>query len=100
MAVLSRVRRKWEEKENKEKKGKRKKKEFVKRMRRPKNVAAAEGKIWEIWSLHRGPEQPKIHTGVLGHSLVRSLVRSHRSLVRLLRTTRFAHFFTPSLVGK
>ena len=51
MAVLSRVRRKWEEKENKEKKGKRKKKEFVKRMRRPKNVAAAEGKIWEIWSL-------------------------------------------------
>ena len=49
----------------------------------------------------------------LGHSLVRSLVRSHRSLVRLLRTARFAralrcaHSFarslpslTPSLVGK
>ena len=27
---------------------------------------------------------------VLGHSLVRSLVRSHRSLIRLLRTGRFA----------
>ena len=27
---------------------------------------------------------------VLGHSLVRSLVRSHRSLIRLLRTARFA----------
>ena len=49
----------------------------------------------------------------LGHSLVRSHVRSHRSLVRLLRTACFtralrcAHSFTrlltsltPSLVGK
>ena len=55
-------------------------------------------------------EQPKIQTAVLGHSLVRSLVRSHRSLVRLLRTARAlrcAHSFarsltslTPSLVGK
>ena len=27
---------------------------------------------------------------VLGHSLLRSLVRSHRSLIRLLRTARFA----------
>ena len=28
---------------------------------------------------------------VLGHSLLRSLVRPHRSLIRLLRTARFAH---------
>ena len=33
------------------------------------------------------PEQPKIQTAVLGHPLV----RSHRSLVRLLQTARFAH---------
>ena len=31
--------------------------------------------------LHYGPEQPRIQTEVIGHSLVRSLVRSHRSLV-------------------
>ena len=62
---------------------------------------------------HCGLEQPRIETEVLGHSLVRSLVRSHRSLVRLLWTARFAralrcaHSFarsltslTPSLVGK
>ena len=55
----------------------------------------------------------QIQTEVLGHSLVRSLVRSHRSLARLLRTARFAralrcaHSFarsltslTPLLVGK
>ena len=40
--------------------------------------------------MHYGPEQPRIQTEVLGHSLVRSLVRSHRSLTSL----------TPSLVGK
>ena len=28
---------------------------------------------------------------LLGHSLLRSLVRSHHSLIRLLRTARFAH---------
>ena len=39
---------------------------------------------------HYGPKQPRIQTEVLGHSLVRSLVRSHCSLVRLLRTARFA----------
>ena len=63
-------------------------------------------------SFHSGPDQPKIQNEVLGHSLVRSLVRSNRSLVRLLRTARFAralrcaHSFacsltslTPSLVG-
>ena len=33
--------------------------------------------------VHCGPEQLKIQTEVLGHSLVRSLVRSHRSLVEL-----------------
>ena len=30
---------------------------------------------------HYGLEQPKIQTAVLGHSLVRSLIRLHRSLV-------------------
>ena len=40
---------------------------------------------------HYGPHQPRIQTEVLGHSLVRSLFRSHHSLVRLLRTTRFIH---------
>ena len=39
---------------------------------------------------HSLPGQPPRQIGVLGHSLVRSLVRSHRSLVRLLRSTRFA----------
>ena len=40
---------------------------------------------------------------VLGHSLLRSLIRSHRSLIRLLRTARFAralrctHSFARSL---
>ena len=37
-----------------------------------------------------GPEKPRIQTEGLGHLLVRSLVRSHLSLIRLLRTTRFA----------
>ena len=41
-------------------------------------------------SVHYGLEPPKIQTAVLGHSLVRSLVRLHRSLVRLLRTARLA----------
>ena len=58
-------------------------------------------------------KEPRIQTAVLGHSLVRSLVRSHRSLVRLLRTARFARALhcahslarsltslTPSLVEK
>ena len=39
---------------------------------------------------HCGLEQTRIETLVLGHSLVRSLVRSHRSLVRLLHTTCYA----------
>ena len=39
---------------------------------------------------HCGPEPPRILTEVLGHSLVRSIVCSHRSLICLLRTTRFA----------
>ena len=63
--------------------------------------------------LHLGLEQTRIKTLVLGHSLVRLLVRSHRSLVRSLRTARFAralrcaHSFarsltslTPSAVGQ
>ena len=40
--------------------------------------------------VHSGPEQPRIQTAKLGHSLVRLLVRSHCLLVRLLRTARFA----------
>ena len=39
--------------------------------------------------MHCGPEQPKIQTEVLGHSLVPLLVCSHCSLVRLL--AYFAH---------
>ena len=42
------------------------------------------------WPRHYGRKQPRIQTEVLGHSLVRSLIRSHRSLIRLLRTARFA----------
>ena len=41
-------------------------------------------------SAHYGLEQPKIQTEVLGHSLVRLLVCSHRSLVCLFRTACFA----------
>ena len=40
--------------------------------------------------LHRGPEQPRIQTEVLGHSLVCLLVHSHHSHIRLLRPTHFA----------
>ena len=40
--------------------------------------------------MHCGPDQTKTQTKVLGHSLVRSLVCSHCSLVHLRRTTRFA----------
>ena len=53
--------------------------------------------------LHRGLEQTRIETELLGHSLVRSLVRSHHSLVRLLQTACFAralrcaHSFAHSL---
>ena len=39
--------------------------------------------------LHYGRKLPRIQTEVLGHSLVRSLVRSHCSLVRSL--AHFAH---------
>ena len=59
--------------------------------------------------LHCGPEQPKILTEVLGHSLVRSLVRSNRSLVphyslhlhTLLRSLirSLAHSFARSLTS-
>ena len=43
-----------------------------------------------LWWMHCGPDQPRIQTAVLGHLLVRSLVRSHRSLTLL----------TPLLVGQ
>ena len=71
-----------------------------------------DGERWGEVISHCGPEQPKIHTEELGHSLVRLLVCSHRSLVGLLQIARFAralrcaHWFarlltslTPSLVG-
>ena len=84
------------------------------------NEAIAFASEYLVWALrtsksqivtHYGLEQPKIQTAVLGHSLLRSLVRSHHSLVRLLQTARiapstalsFAHTLTsltPSLVGK
>ena len=54
---------------------------------------------------HCGLEQQRIKTKVLGHSLVRSLVRSHRSLICLLRPARFAcalhcaHSFARSLTS-
>ena len=52
---------------------------------------------------HSDSRDHEIGTLVMGHSPIRSLVRSHRSLVRLLRTARFAralccaHSFTPLL---
>ena len=46
-----------------------------------------------LWQWHCGPEQPRIQNAVLGHSLVRSLIYSHRSLIHLLRP---AHSFTCS----
>ena len=52
---------------------------------------------------HSDPKLIEIASLVMGHSLVRSLVRSHRSPVRLLRTARFAralrcaHSFARSL---
>ena len=39
--------------------------------------------------LHCGPDQPRIQTGVLDHSLVCLLIRLHRSLVPSL--AHFAH---------
>ena len=52
-------------------------------------------------SMHCEPEQPRIQTEVLGHSLVRSLVRSHLSLTRALRCAHlFACLLTPSLLVK
>ena len=41
-------------------------------------------------AIHCGPDQPKTQTKVLGHSLVRSLVRSHCSLVYMLHPACFA----------
>ena len=95
----NRVSEDCEEKETIRQKGKKKKKAFRSELK--KNT------------VHYGQEQPRIQTEVLGHSLVRLLVRSYRSLVRLLRTARVAralrcaHSFarsltslTPSLVGK
>ena len=45
--------------------------------------------IWLLSPLDYGPEQSRIQY-VVGHSLVRSLVCSHCSLVCLLHTARFA----------
>ena len=41
-------------------------------------------------SSHGGSKEYKINASVLVHSLLLSLVRSHRSLIRLLHTARFA----------
>ena len=62
-------------------------------------------------AMHGGLDNPKIGTSALGQSLLHSLVRSHRSLIRLIRTAclaralRCAHsfarsHFTPKLTGK
>ena len=48
-------------------------------------------------TMHRGPDQPKTQTKVMGHSFVRSLVRSHHSLFCLLGTARCAHLLARSL---
>ena len=48
----------------------------------------------KLTAMHYGLEQPKIQTVARGHSLVRSLVRLHRSLARSLTS------LTPSLVGQ
>ena len=68
-----------------------------------------EAGIWRgnsaAFGLHCGPDQPRIQNEVLGHSLIHLLVRLHRSLVRLLRTGRFAcalrcaHSFARSLTS-
>ena len=42
-------------------------------------------------AVHYGPEQPRIQTEVLGHSLVRLLVRPDHSLICLLHTACFAY---------
>ena len=75
-------------------------------------ILASEGRLLEremdsSLPLHYGLDQPRIHTEVLGHSLVRSLVCLHYSLIRLLCTTCFARALhctltslTPSLVGQ
>ena len=44
-----------------------------------------------------GRKDMKSRRRVMGHSLFRSLVRSHRSLIRELRTARFAHALAHSL---
>ena len=59
---------------------------------------------------HGGLDERVIGTLVMGHSLLRSLVCSHRSLIRLLCTARFArafrcahslaHTLAPELMGK
>ena len=48
------------------------------------------GKCSRITRSHCGPEQPRKQTVVLGHSLVHSLIRLHRSFVCLFRATCFA----------
>ena len=60
-------------------------------------------------ALHSDSETLEIGTLVLGYSLVRSLVRSHRSLIRLLRIARaslrsfvrsLTHSLAPKFVGQ
>ena len=81
------------------------------------------GLLFFTVQFHAGTHEPRINPRLvetwktfkstrreLGHSLLRSLIRSHRSLIRLLRTARFArafhyahllaHSLTPELMGK
>ena len=53
-------------------------------------------------TLHYGPEQPRIQTEVLGHSLIHSLVCLHRSLICSQRSLicLLAHFAHSQACGK
>ena len=64
-------------------------------LRRPARTDT--GRAWgRHHRMHWGLEQTRIETWVLGHSLVRSLIRSHRSLIRWLRTAALTRSLTNS----
>ena len=60
----------------------------IRRTNRWKGLNVREGRHEK--SKHIGLDGPEIRTKALDHSLVRLVVHSHCSLVRLLRTARFA----------
>ena len=78
-------------------------KENISCLHRKPRSPREDNNCWGRGQMHYGLEQQKIQTAVLGHSLIRSLVRSHRSLICLLRTACFAralrcaHSFARSL---